>query len=267
MLRLLIIDDHLIVREGLKQFVESGSHKTLTAEICASVDAATQLQGRGYDVILLGTTLSALDPIEFLKQLKTDKPKLPILIMSASDEEQYCGRLLRAGASGIITKQSSTDELVDAVTKVSRGRKYVTPSLAERLTDFSSEDEAPLKEVLSDREYAVMVSIASGKRLKQIADELSLSIKTVSTYHSRILQKLQLSNDAQLIRYAMEQGVVQNNIIAREKMILSALNIKTAPISSIVRELWQHRKAVIIVVGVLGVIVYWIVMWVQRRVF
>lgn len=259
MLRLLIVDDHLIVRQGLKQFVESSSKNIMTTDACSSEEVSALLRGHAYDVVLLGITLSAVDPVEFLKQLRAEKPKLPVLVLSASDEEQYCGRLLRAGASGIITKQSATGELVDAVAKVSHGRKYVTPSLAERLTDLSADEKPPLMDTLSDREYAVMVSIASGKRMKQIADEMSLSIKTVSTYHSRILQKLQLSNDAQLIRYAMEQGMIQSSIVAREKMILSALNIKTAPVIATVREIWRQRKAVIILVGVLAIIL-WIVL-------
>ena len=180
MLRILIVDDHLIVRQGLKQFVESASENVMAAETCSGQEAIKLVQRNAHDVVLMGITLSTIDPIELLKQIRADKPKLPVLILSVLDEEQYCGRLLRAGASGILTKESVTSELVDAVTKVYRGGKYVSPSLAERLTDFPADRSTSLPDALSDREYEVMVSMASGKRIKQIADEMSLSIKTVT---------------------------------------------------------------------------------------
>src|SRR3990172_6007212 len=122
--RLLIVDDHLIVRDGLKQLVDGASDSAVTAETCSGQDAIKLIRGNGHDVVLLGVTLSAVDPIELLKQVKADRPKLPVLILSASNEEQYCKRLVKAGASGILLNQSATSELVDAVTKVFHGRKY-----------------------------------------------------------------------------------------------------------------------------------------------
>jgi DNA-binding NarL/FixJ family response regulator len=267
MLRILIVDDHLIVRQGLKQFVESASENIMTAETCSSQEAITLVRKNAHDVILMGITLYTIDPIELLKQIRADKPKLPVLILSVLDEEQYCGRLLRAGASGILTKESATSELVDAVTKVYRGGKYISPSLAERLTDFPANGSTSLSDALSDREYEVMVSLASGKRVKQIADEMSLSIKTVSTYHSRILVKLKLDNDAQLIRYAIEQGVIRDSIATREKLIMTELNIRTAPVIATIKEIWHQRKMVIIVIGILAIITYVVLTYLYRFVF
>jgi DNA-binding NarL/FixJ family response regulator len=267
MLRILIVDDHLIVRQGLKQFIEGGPDKVTTAEVCSSQEAIKALHENAYDVVLLGVALSEIRSVELLKQVRTDKPNLPVLILNVPDEEQYCSRLLRAGASGILSKQSASSELLDAITKLSQGRKYISPSLAESLTDFSADGSQPLPDTLSDREYEVMVSIASGKRMKQIADEISLSIKTVSTYHSRILQKLKLNNDAQLIRYAIEQGIIRDSVITREKLILTELNIRTAPVIASVKEIWRQRKAIIIFIGVLAVLGYIFLMYAIRFVF
>lgn len=258
-MRVLIVDDHLVVRESLKQFIEGITVSEATVETCSSGEALTLVQGGGHDVVLLGLTLLAIDPIEMLKQIRADKPKLPVLVLSSLDEEQYCSRLLRAGASGILTNSSATGELGDALTRVFHGRKYISPSLAERLTEIPAGEDTPLHETLSDREYEVMVSLASGKRVKQIADSMSLSIKTVSTYHTRILMKLKLENDAQLIRYAIEQGMVRNSLMAQEKLIISELNIRTAPVISTIKEIWRQRKLVIIVIGILGIIT-WIVL-------
>ena len=261
--RLLIVDDHLIVRDGLKRLINGTPDSAMTAETCSSQDAIKLIRGNGHDVVLLGITLSDVGPIELLKQVKADKPKLPVLILSASNEEQYCKRLLKAGASGILLNQSAATELVDAVTKLSHGRRYISPSVAEKLTDLSTDGSAQSLDILSDREYEVMTAIASGKRMKQIAEEMSLSVKTVSTYHSRILEKLNFNNDAQLIRYGIEQGLIRNGVVAREKLILTELSLKTSSVVGVIKQIWQVRKAVIIVVGVLAII-GWIalgIMW------
>ena len=267
MLRILIVDDHHIVSQGLKHLVEGNSNNTMTTEPCASEDALKLLHRNAHEVVLLGMTLSGTNHIELLKQMRAIKPRLPVLILSASDDEQYCERLLKAGASGILVKQSDSNELVDAITKVSRGRKYVSPSLAERMTNFSPDRSLPLQETLSDREYEVMVAIASGKRIKQISNEMSLSIKTVSTYHSRIMQKLKLENDAQLIRYAIEQGIIQDGVTVREKLVLTELSIRTAPIVATVKEIWRLRKDVIFVIVALSILTYVILNYLIRFIF
>jgi len=265
--RILLIDDHIIVRQGMKHLIASASEAVVSTETCSSGEALKLIQSNAYDVVLMGLTLSTIDPIELIKQIRADKPKLPLLVLSALDEEQYCGRLLRAGASGILTKDSAPDELTEALDRVSHGRKYISPSLTEKLTDIPADESASLPDVLSDREYEVMVALASGRRIKQIADDMSLSVKTVSTYHSRILMKLKLENDAQLIRYAIEQGIIRDSLVAREKLIVSELNIRTAPVIRTVREIWRQRKAVIVVIGILAIIAYIVLTYLIRFVF
>lgn len=267
MLRILIADDHLIVRQGLKQLLQDIPENIATVETCSGREAVKVAQKNAHDIVLIGTNLSTIDPIELLKQVRSDKPELPVLILSTSTEEQYCERLLRSGASGVLTEESVTDELVDAIAKVSTGRRYISPYLAERLTGLSVDGSMSLPDVLSDREYEVLVSLASGKRVKQIADEMSLSIKTVSTYHSRVLAKLKLDNDAQLIRYAIEQGIIRDSIIAREKLIMTELNIRTAPVIATIKEIWRQRKVIIIAIGILAIITYVVLTYLIRFVF
>ena len=151
MLRTLIIDDHLIVRQGLKHLVENVPGNVMTAETCSGKEAFKLLSKNAHDIVIMGITLSGTNHIELLKQMRAIKPDLPVLILSASDEEQYCERLLRAGASGILMKQSASGELADAINRVIRGRKYISPSLAEIMTDIPSDRDAPLEETLSDR--------------------------------------------------------------------------------------------------------------------
>lgn len=266
-MRVLIVDDHLVVREGLKQFIEGIPASEATVQTCSSGEAFKLIKSGGQDVVLLGLTLSTIDPIEMLKQIRTSQPKLPVLVLSVLDEEQYCGRLLRAGASGVLTNNSTANELGDALARISHGRKYISPSLAERLTEIPDDEYTPLDETLSDREYEVMLSLASGKRIKQIADSMSLSIKTVSTYHTRVLTKLKLENDAQLIRFAIERGIVSNSLMAQEKLIISELNIRTAPIISTIKEIWRQRKLVIIVIGLLGIIAWIVLGFVLPRIY
>ncbi len=127
-MRVLVVDDHIIVRQGLKHFIESASETVASPETCSSGEALKLIQSNAYDVVLMGLTLSTIDPIELIKRIRADKPKLPLLVLSALDEEQYCGRLLRAGASGILTKDSAPDELAEALDRVSHGRKYIVPS-------------------------------------------------------------------------------------------------------------------------------------------
>ena len=180
-MRVLIVDDHLVIRESLKQLIEVAPTSDTTVETCSSDEFLKFLRGDCPEAVVLGLTLATTDPIEMLKQIRSKKPKLPVLVLSVSDEEQYCSRLLRAGASGILTNTSAAVELRDALTRVSRGRKYISPSLVERLAEIPAGEDTPLHETLSDREYEVMLSLASGKRVKQIADSMSLSIKTVSS--------------------------------------------------------------------------------------
>jgi two-component system, NarL family, invasion response regulator UvrY len=163
-----------------------------------------------YDVLLLDISMPGRSGLDILKQLKSDRPKLSVLVLSMYSEEQYALRALKAGASGYMTKESATDELIEAIRKVSTGRKYISPSVAERLAfSLESGDERPPQETLSDREFQVMCMIASGKTIKAIAAELSLSIKTVSTYRARILEKMRMNNNAELTHYAIQNKLVE----------------------------------------------------------
>jgi two-component system invasion response regulator UvrY len=266
-MKILLVDDHIIIRQGLKHFIESASDPAAYVDTCASSETLKLVQSHSYDVVLMSFTLSNVDPIELIKQIKADKPKMALLVLSSLDEEQYSSRLLRAGVSGILTKNSASAELAEALDRVSRGRKYISPSLAETMIDIPADAKMSLPDVLSDREYEVMVSLVSGRRTKQIADDMSLSVKTVSTYHSRILMKLKLENDAQLIRYAIEHGIIRDSLIARQKLFVSEFNIRTAPLIHTVREIWHQRKAVIIVIGILAIIAYVVLTYLIRFVF
>jgi len=162
-----------------------------------------------FDMVLLDISMPGRDGLEILKELKSLKPKLPVLMLSMYPEEQYAVRSLRSGASGYLTKDSAPDELISAIRKVSSGGKYVSASLAEKLAlKLGADVEKPLHEALSDREYQVMCMIASGKAVKEIGEELSLSVKTVSTYRSRILDKMRLKGNAELTRYAIDNKLV-----------------------------------------------------------
>jgi DNA-binding NarL/FixJ family response regulator len=148
--------------------------------------------------------------LDILKELKSEKPELSVLILSMHPEEQYAVRVLKAGASGYLTKESAPEELITAIKKASKGRKYVSSSLAEKLAWYLEiDDERPLHEALSDREYEVMCMIASGKTITEIAEKLFLSVKTISTYRSRILEKMRMKSNAELTHYAIKHGLVE----------------------------------------------------------
>ncbi|MEK6777740.1 MAG: response regulator transcription factor [bacterium] len=209
MIRILIADDHEVVRRGLKQILAETPDMVVTDEAARGEEVLDKVSSKDFDVVLLDISMPGKTGLEVMKQLRSIRPQLPVLVLSIYPEEQYAVRVLKAGASGYLTKESAPEELISAIRKVSSGRKYITPSLAEKLAqqlDYTS--ERPLHETLSDREYQVMVMIASGKAVKNMAESLSLSVKTVSTYRSRILEKMGMKSNAELIRYA-----IQNNLL------------------------------------------------------
>jgi len=209
MIKILIADDHPIVREGLKQILQEASDIVVADEASNGQEVLDKVWKNDYDVILLDISMPGRSGLEVLKQLKSQKPGLRVLVLTMHPEEQYAVRVLRAGASGYLTKESAPDELIKAIRKVSRGRKYVSSSLAEKLAfELEIDSEKPLHETLSDREYEVMRMIASGKRVKEIAEELFLSIKTISTYRSRILEKMKMKSSAELMHYAIQNKLV-----------------------------------------------------------
>ena len=209
MIKILIADDHAIVREGLKQIISGTPDMAVVAEASNGEDVLEKVSANKYDVILLDISMPGRSGLDILRQLKIEKPKLPIMMLSVHPEEQYAVRALRAGASGYLTKESAPDELIAAIRKISQGRKYVSSSLAEKLAYELGIDVKKLRhEVLSDREFQVMCMFASGKTVKEIATELSISIPTIRTYRIRILEKMKMKNIAEIIHYAVKQGLV-----------------------------------------------------------
>jgi len=209
MIKILIADDHAIVREGLKQIISGTPDMAIVAEASNGEDVLEKVSANKYDVILLDISMPGRSGLDILRQLKIEKPKLPIMMLSVHPEEQYAVRALRAGASGYLTKESAPDELIAAIRKISQGRKYVSSSLAEKLAyELGIDVKKPRHEVLSDREFQVMCMFASGKTVKEIATELSISIPTIRTYRIRILEKMKMKNIAEIIHYAVKQGLV-----------------------------------------------------------
>jgi len=209
MIKILIADDHPIVRKGLKQILAETPNIIVAGEANNGAEVLTKVLKNEYDMVLLDISMPGRDGIDTLKELKDLKPNLPVLVLSIHSEDQYAVRVLRAGAYGYLTKESAPEELISAIRTVSLGRKYISPSVAEKLV-FNLNNNAPKQphEKLSDREYQVMDLIASGKTVKEISEDLSLSVKTISTYRARILEKMKMKNIAELIRYAIKNGLV-----------------------------------------------------------
>ena len=210
MIRILIADDHAIIREGLKQIISETPDMTVADEAIDGHEVLSKALKNDYDVAVLDITMPGRNGLDVLKELKKQKPELPVLVLTIHPEEQYAVQVLKAGASGYLTKESAPEELTAAIRKISEGKKYVTSSLAEKLvSDLNVDTEKPLHNALSDREFEVMCMIATGKTVRQIGEELFLSEKTVSTYRSRILEKMGMKNNAELIHYAIKHGLVE----------------------------------------------------------
>jgi two-component system invasion response regulator UvrY len=209
-LKILIADDHPVFRRGLRQIIEEAPDLIVIAEAADGAEALLKARAGSCDVVLLDITMPVKNGIDTLSQLKHERPALPVLVLSMHPEEQYAVRALRAGAAGYLTKESAPEELVAAIRKVCAGGKYVSASLAEHLASIVlREGESLPHDTLSRREYQVMCLIASGKTVSEVARELTLSVKTVSTYRARILEKLQVKNNAELMRYATQNQLVE----------------------------------------------------------
>jgi len=210
MIKILIADDHPVVRKGLKEIIEETPDMVVGGEASNGQEALEKVRKCDFDIVVLDISMPGISGLDILKQLKSEKPELSILVLSMHPEEQYAVRVLRAGASGYLTKERAPDELIAAIRKASKGGKYISSALAEKLAfDLEIDAERPLHETLSDREYEVMCMIASGKTLKEIAEELFLSVKTISTYRSRILEKMRMNSNAKLTHYAIKNGLVE----------------------------------------------------------
>jgi two-component system invasion response regulator UvrY len=209
-IKIIIADDHAIVREGLKQILADSKDIVVTGDAENGIDAIKLARKNDCDVLLLDISMPDRSGIEVLKQIKKESPKLAVLMLSMHREDQYAVRSLKAGASGYLNKQSAPNELVDAIRVVAAGKKYISTALAQELANQVGDDrEVPLHETLSDREYQTFVMIASGKTVSDIAEELSLSVKTISMYRSRLLQKMKLRNNAELTHYAIKNELVE----------------------------------------------------------
>lgn len=207
-IRVLIADDHAIVREGLKQII-GGSGIVVAGEAENGQQAVQKVRDGGLDVLLLDISMPDRNGIDVLKQVKKEFPSLPVLMLTMHREDQYAIRAMKAGAAGYLNKQSAPAELVNALREVACGRKYITSTLAQELANQIGADVGrPLHECLSDREYQTLVMIASGKTVSEIAEELALSVKTISMYRSRLLQKMKMRHNAELTHYAILNHLV-----------------------------------------------------------
>ena len=208
-IRVLIADDHAIVREGLKQIIGDGGNLVVAGEAENALQAMQKVREGGFDVLLLDVSMPDRNGIDVLKQVKKELPTLPVLMLTMHREDQYAIRAMKAGASGYLNKQSAPGELVNALREVASGRKYISAALAQELANRIGGDGARAPhESLSDREYQTLVMIASGKTVGEIADELALSVKTISMYRSRLLQKMKMRHNAELTHYAIRNRLV-----------------------------------------------------------
>ena len=209
MIRVLIADDHAIVRKGLKQLILEGYPSAIVGEVEDVETLIEKVIKEEWDVVVCDINMPGRSGVEALHQLKEINPKLPVLMMSMYPEDQYALRVLKAGASGYLNKNSVHDELIKAIQTTLIGRKYITPSIAEKLAGaFSNDDNKQPHELLSDREFDVLKMLAAGKSVSEIADQFSLSATTVSTYRARILEKMGMKTNADLTRYALEKKLI-----------------------------------------------------------
>ena len=209
-IKILIADDHMIVREGMKQIISEIPDMTVADEARTGHEALNKALTKDYDVVVLDITMPGINGLDVMKQIKAQKPHLPVLVLSVHSEEQYAVRVLKAGASGYLTKDSASDELIAAIRKISSGRKYITSSLAEKLAfNLESDTDKPRHESLSDREFQVLCMIASGKTIAEIAENLFLSENTIRTYRSRILEKMNMKSNNEITSYTIKHGLIE----------------------------------------------------------
>jgi len=210
--RILIADDHAVVRQGLKQILAPAFKRASFGEAANSQQALERVWKEAWDIVILDLTMPGRSGLEVLKEIKRAHPKLPVLILSMHPEDQFAVRLLKAGASGYMTKESAPEELVGAVKKAIAGGRYVSAGLAEKMALLLVNDvKVAPHETLSDREFLILRLIATGKTVGIIARDLSLSVKTISTYRARLLEKMGMVNNAQLLHYAFQNNLVEHH--------------------------------------------------------
>ena len=212
MIRVLLADDHAVVRAGLREILTDAGDITVAGEASNGQEVLAQVRGHDFDLAVLDMSMPGRNGIDLIKQVKSEKPKLRILILSMHSEQQYAVRALKAGASGYLTKDSAADQLVAAIRRIAAGGAYVTPETAERLAlDAAPGTDAAPHTRLSDREFQVFQLIAQGGAVGKIAKQLSLSVKTVSTHKTRIMEKMGLANQTELIRYALKHQLLDES--------------------------------------------------------
>ena len=210
-INVLVVDDHSLIRKGLKQILDDTADIRVTGEAETGMEAIRMVRDNKYDIALLDITLPDKYGIDVLKQMKLQNPALPVLILSMHPDEQYAMRSIKAGASGYMNKQSAPSQLVTAIRKVASGKKYISSELAEQLANDLTNDKPQdaTHKILSNREYQTLCLMAQGKSLSEMADIMSLSAKTVSVYRSRMLEKMKLKNNAEAVRYAINNHLIE----------------------------------------------------------
>jgi len=208
-IRILIVDDHAIVRRGMTQILDGEPGLAIVGEADSAEEGLRKVREDPWDLVILDINLPGRNGLDLINQLHHDFPGLPILVLSMYSEDQYALRVLRAGAFGYLNKQSAPEELIKAIKRIHSGSKYISEALAVKIASgLDSSQDKPVEEVLSDREYQIMIMIASGKSISDIAANLSISVKTVSTYRKRTLIKLNMENNAELTSFAIRNGLV-----------------------------------------------------------
>jgi DNA-binding NarL/FixJ family response regulator len=212
MIRVVIADDHTIVREGLKQVLSAASDLTIVGEAQNGQEVLQRVREQDFEVLLLDMSMPGKSGIELIKQVRAEKPRLRIMVLSMHQEPQYAVRAIKAGASGYLTKESASAQLVSAIRKVAGGGAFITDAVAEQLAlGAMPQTDGPPHHLLSDREFQVFRLLVAGRTVSEIAEQLNLSVKTVSTHKARIMQKMNMSNPAELIRYAIQHGLAEDS--------------------------------------------------------
>lgn len=209
MIKILVVDDHAVVRAGVQYFIADIPDMQIAGEAGTAEEAIRLVRAQDWDIVLLDIAMPDKSGVEVLKQIKREKPNLPVLILSMHPENRYAVQILRSGASGYVQKEALATELVTAIQTIMRGHKYISYAVAELLTmDPDTDTDKPLHETLSAREYEIFYKLSQGDGVTKIADELCLSVKTVSTYRARVLQKMNMTSNADIIYYAIKQNLI-----------------------------------------------------------